>query len=182
MSKITLDNKVALIVIDLQKGIVTLPVAHPAKDIIQQSNKLIDQFHAKQQTVVLVNVAGRPAGRTAEAMSGTPAADWSELVPELHRTDRDILATKYSWGAFTKTKLDETLKAQGISQVIVVGISTGIGVETTARQAFELGYNVAIVTDAITDTDVNRHNNSVERIFPRLGELCTTDELLALLA
>jgi len=85
------------------------------------------------------------------------------------------------WGAFTGTPLDQILRRAGVTQVVLGGISTSIGVESTARAAHELGYNVGLVTDAMTDLSLEAHRHSIEAIFPRLGERTTTDELLALL-
>jgi len=55
-------------------------------------------------------------------------------------------------------------------------------VESTARSAYDLGYNVVLVTDAITDRDADAHRHSVEKIFPRLGETDTTAKVLQLLS
>ena len=89
--------------------------------------------------------------------------------------------TKRTWGAFHGTTLDEQLRARGVTQVVVTGVSTSAGVESTARSAHEHGYHVVLATDAMTDTSGDAHANSVERIFPRLGETGTTDEILEVL-
>ncbi len=70
---------------------------------------------------------------------------------------------------------------RGLTQVDVCGIATSIGVESTARQAYELGYNVTLATDAMSCLNAETHHNSIERIFPRLGETGTTEDILALL-
>ncbi len=89
--------------------------------------------------------------------------------------------TKKTWGAFTGTDLDPHLKTAGVTQIVLAGIATSIGVESTARQAHELGYNVTLAVDAMTDLNADAHTNSVERLFPRLGETGSTHEIVALL-
>ncbi len=177
-----LDPRSALIVIDLQRGIVAM-VADLAADIVRRAASLAQAFRVRQLPVVLVNVAGMAPGRTEQQRGGGAAfpADFAELVPELDRQPDDHAITKHSWGAFTGTGLDATLRAQGVTQVVVVGVATSIGVESTARQAHELGYNVALVTDAMTDLHAEAHANSLTRIFPRLGETGSTAEVIALL-
>lgn len=90
--------------------------------------------------------------------------------------------TKQTWGAFTGTSLHDHLGSLGVTQVVLAGVATSIGVESTARFAHELGYHVVLVTDAMTDRDAEAHAHSLRRVFPRLGETATTAEVLALLA
>ena len=82
----------------------------------------------------------------------------------------DHLVTKKTWGAFTNTDLDDYLKSKSVIQVVVVGVATSIGVESTARQAWELRYNVTLATDVMTDLNMDTHLNSVNLIFPRSAE------------
>jgi nicotinamidase-related amidase len=177
----TLDSKTALIVIDMQAGIVGLPTAQPADRVIQQAAILADAFRRHGLPVVLVNVDGGAPGRTEQPRRGERPAGWAELVPELHHQPSDHTVTKRTWGAFTNTDLDEYLKGRGVSQVVIVGIATSAGVESTARQAHEHGFNVTLAVDAMTDMNPDAHINSVTRIFPRLGETGTTAEIIALL-
>jgi nicotinamidase-related amidase len=178
----TIDTKPALVTIDLQKGIVGLPTVHPAADVVRRAASLASAFRRHTLPVVLVNVAGRAPGRTSGAQpSITPAADWTELVPELDAQPTDYRVTKMTWGAFHATSLDAYLKEHAVTQIFLAGVSTSIGVETTARAAYEHGYNVVLAIDAMTDMNAEAHQNSVERIFPRLGETATTSEILEML-
>jgi nicotinamidase-related amidase len=176
----TLDPTTALIVIDLQKGVVTIPVAHPIDGIVQRSASLAAAFREHGLPVVLVNVDGRAPGRTeaSRPAGATPPADWAELVAELDAQPDDLRVTKRTWGAFHGTDLDAHLKHLGVTQVVLTGVATSAGVESTARAAYEHGYNVVLATDAMTDASAGAHDNSVERIFPRLGETATTAEIL----
>jgi nicotinamidase-related amidase len=135
--------------------------------------------------VVLVNVAGAAPGRTDANGSGRSAADrpadWTELVAELDAQPEDHLVTKTRWGAFHGTPLDARLQELGVTQVVLAGIATSIGVESTARAAYEHGYHVVLATDAMTDRDAEAHRNSVEWIFPRLGESASCAEVVEML-
>lgn len=176
----TLDATAALIVIDLQKGITGVPAAHPIAGVLARNAELTRAFRQRNLPVVLVNVAGAAPGRT-DAPRRMPAnlpSDWAELVAELDPQPTDIRITKHAWGAFSNTTLDATLRQRGVTQVFITGISTSIGVETTARDAYGLGYNVVLVTDAMTDREATAHQYSIENIFPRLGETDTTSNIL----
>lgn len=178
----TLDPKAALIVIDLQKGIAALPTVHPVAGVVKQASALADAFRRLGLPVVLVNVAGGAPGRTEQARNlGALPADWSDLMAELNRQPGDHTVTKRTWGAFTDTDLDEHLKKLSVTQVVIAGVATSIGVESTARQAYELGFNVILAVDAMTDRNPDAHGNSITRIFPRLGETGTTQEIIDLL-
>ncbi|NII09564.1 isochorismatase family protein [Oleiagrimonas sp. C23AA] len=182
MAVTELDPKTALIIVDLQKGIVGLPCAHPMPAIVEQSAKLAQAFRAKGRPVVLVNVTGVAPGRNEQPPHGGAwPDDFAELIPELDVQPSDLKITKRTWGAFVHTDLDAQLKALGVTQVVLAGVATSIGVESTARQAYEYGYNVTLATDAMTDRSAEAHDNSVQRIFPRLGETGASTDIIALL-
>ena len=178
-----LDATPALVVIDLQKGIIGLPTVHPAGEIVSRAAQLARAFRSRGLPVVLVHVTASAPGRTDAGIPNVPRpADWTELAPELEQHPDDHIITKQRWGAFLGTDLDEYLRRRGVTQVFLVGISTSVGVESTARSAYDLGYNVVLVTDAMTDRDADAHRHSVEKIFPRLGETDTTAKVLQLLS
>jgi nicotinamidase-related amidase len=181
-----LDSTAALIVIDLQKGVVNLPTAHPVGGVVKNASTLADEFRRHGLPVVLVTVTGTPPGRTDQAQSTGQLnrqfpAGWADLVPELNYQPADHAVTKQTWGAFTNTDLAEHLKTTVVTQIAIAGVTTSLGVESTARQAHELGFNVALAVDAMTDRNADAHTNSITRIFPRLGETTTTQEILGLL-
>jgi nicotinamidase-related amidase len=182
MAVTTLDPKTALIVVDLQKGIVAYPVVHPIAGVIANSRKLADAFRAKKLPVVLVNVTGGAPGRTEQPRPNLPRdAGWADLVPELGQQPDDILVTKTTWGAFPTTDLEKQLRQRGVTQVVVTGVATATGVEATARQAYEAGFHVTLAIDAMTDMRAQAHDYSIANVFPRLGETGTTAEIVALL-
>jgi nicotinamidase-related amidase len=177
-----LDAKTALVLIDLQKGIVGMPTVHAMDAILRNARALADAFRGRGLPVVLVNVAGGAPGRAEQTRSlGTLPEGWTDLVPELDRQPSDHVVTKRTWGAFTSTDLEKHLKGLGVTQVVLAGVSTSAGVESTARHAFELGFNVTLAGDGMTDMNLDAHANSLTRIFPRLGETGTTREIIDLL-
>ena len=177
-----LDARPALLVVDLQNGIVGLATAHPMADVVKHAARLADAFRSHDLPVVLINVDGGAPGRAEQSrrISEFPAG-WTDLIPELNRQPGDHLVTKQTWGAFTGTDLETHLKRSGVTQVVIAGVATTAGVESTARHAHELGFNVALAIDAMTDMSADAHHNSITRIFPRLGETGTTRQIIDLL-
>ncbi|WP_326788056.1 hydrolase [Streptomyces sp. NBC_00151] len=190
MAVTTLDPRTALVLIDLQHGIVGNPglAPHAAADVVERSVRLADAFRGHGLPVVLVRVTAAADG--ADAVPGRidgqgPGRSfpegWDVIVDDLAGHPEDITVTKRNWGAFYGTDLDLQLRRRGITQIVLAGIATSIGVESSARAAHEHGYHVTLATDAMSDLDPETHRNSVERIFPRLGETGTTEEIVELL-
>ncbi|MFF1565363.1 hydrolase [Streptomyces sp. NPDC058293] len=190
MALTTLDARTALVVIDLQKGIVGAPtIPYTGAEVVARSVELADAFRSHGLPVVLVRVSVAADGADAvpgrnetQGRTGARPEGWDVIVDELSGHPEDITVTKRNWGAFFGTDLDLQLRRRGITQVVMTGVATSIGVESSARAAHEHGYHVTLATDAMTDLDVEAHRNSVERIFPRLGETGTTQEITELLA
>ncbi|MGW7684672.1 isochorismatase family protein [Kribbella sp. NPDC054772] len=191
MSVTTLDPKTALVVIDLQNGVATIPgEPHATSDVISKNVELADAFRKHNLPVVLVRVSfaadggDRLTGRTerpARSAGGTMPPGADQIVDQLAGNADDIIVTKRNWGAFHGTDLDVHLRRRGITQIVLTGVATSIGVESTARAAYEHGYHVTLATDAMTDMSATAHENSLTWIFPRLGESGTTAEILELL-
>jgi nicotinamidase-related amidase len=183
MALTTLDPNTALIVIDLQHGIVAMPTAHPTADVVKRAAALAEAFRHYKLPVVIVNVAGGAPGRSEQAR---PPRDFPpgfvDLVPELQPHAGDHRITKHTWGAFTNTGLNALINKLGVTQVVIAGVATSAGVESTGRHAHENGFNVTFAIDAMTDLNAEAHANSIARIFPRIGETGTTREIIDLLA
>ena len=184
----TLDPATALVLIDLQHGITGMPTAHPSEEIVARCAQLAEAFRANAKLVAATRVAfARDGGdviktRTAQSPTGaTPVPDYGELRAEIGPSHGDMLVTKHGWSAFYGTELDLELRRRKVTGIVLAGISTSIGVESTARAANERGYELTIVTDAITDTDEVAHLNSLRAIFPQIAELATTEEILSAL-
>ncbi|GLS43353.1 isochorismatase family protein [Methylobacterium brachythecii] len=182
MALTALDPKTALLVIDLQKGIVGMLSAEQSAGGVANAARLTKAFRRQGLPVVLVNVAGGSPGRVEQRRNlGDLPPDWTEIIPELDRQPGDHLVTKRSWGAFTDTDLDAHLRGRGVTQVVLAGIATSVGVESTARFAHELGYNVTLAHDAMADRSPEAHQYSLTQIFPRIGETGTSAEIVAML-
>ncbi|MDL9945892.1 isochorismatase family protein [Gordonia sp. ABSL11-1] len=184
MAMTTLDPRTALIVVDLQRGIVGRELApHPAMDVVGHAADLVERFRAHDLPVVFVTVAGAPPGRTdlSDGSARELPAGWDELIDEFAPRADDLAVVKHSVSAFSGTGLAEGLRERGVTQVVVVGIATGAGVESTARDAHEAGFHVTLPVDAMTDSDETRHRYSLTSIFPRIAETGSTAELLELL-
>jgi len=176
----TLDPNPALVVIDLQKGIVSDTVAH----VVRHAAALAKAFRRHSLPVVLVNVTGRAPGRTdagGRGSAGPLPAGWADIIDELERQPDDHLITKRRRSAFHDTGLDTLLRDLGVTQVVLAGVSTSAGVESTARSAHDHGYHVVLATDAMADHDPDSHRHSLERVFPKLGETATSAEIIEFL-
>jgi nicotinamidase-related amidase len=176
-----LDPQTALVIVDLQRGHVS---ATPDFDaVVDRSHALATAFRAHGLPVVLVVVDGVAPGRTERPhrFEGGVPAGYAEILAELDPQPGDIRVTKRSWGAFATTDLEQRLKTLGVTQIVVTGIATGSGVEATARQAYEAGFNVTLAIDAMTDIRAEAHAYSIASVFPRLGETGATEDILSLL-
>jgi nicotinamidase-related amidase len=176
----TLDPATALVVIDLQKGIISDTVAH----VVPHAASLAKSFRQHDLPVVLVNVTGRAPGRTDTGGHGSARAlpaGWADIIDELEQQPGDHLITKRRRSAFHDTGLDTLLRDLGVTQVVLAGVSTSAGVESTARSAHDHGYHVVLATDAMTDRDPDSHRHSLERVFPKLGETTTSIEIIEFL-
>lgn len=182
----TLDAKTALVVIDMQKGILAMPTIRPAGEVLANVVRLVDAFRAKWRPVVLVRVGWADNGADAlRSRNEAPPVlmerpdDFFEYAAELGADPaRDVLVHKRQWGAFYGTDLDLQLRRRGITNVVLCGIATSIGVESTARDAWERGYNLTFAADAMTDRNADAHDRAMRVIFPRIGEVGTVDEIL----
>ena len=182
-------SKTALVVIDLQRGIVAQPAGpRSGVEVVGHVVQLVKAMRAKGGTVVLVHVTPSPdrkdglnpitdAPARAPGLTLPPA--WADFVPDLKPEPTDIVITKRQWGAFYGTELDLQLRRRGVDTIVLCGISTNIGVESTARDAYERGYNQIFVEDAMAARDIEEHRHTVRSLFPRIGRVRVTAEVLA---
>jgi nicotinamidase-related amidase len=184
-------RRTAIVVIDMQKGIAGMPggAPHTKPTVIANCARLLAAARAAGSQPVLVHVGGAPDGadrlkptsdQPMRSLGALPP-DWSELIPELDRQPGDIVILKRQWGAFYGTDLDLQLRRRGLGTIVICGIATEFGVESTARDAYERGYELIFAEDAMTGSTVESHANSVGRIFPRMGRVRSTEQILAAL-
>ena len=188
MTDLELDpKKTAIVVIDLQRGILSRPTTpHSTVDVVSRAAELCGAVRAAAGTVVLVVVTPSPEGKDARRLlTDLPSLappevplDFAEFVPELQPQPGDIVIAKPAWSAFYGTNLDLQLRERGVDIIILCGISTNIGVESTARDAHERGYNQVFVEDAISARAAEDHARVFATVFPRMGRVRTTAEVL----
>jgi len=194
MTVTELDDKTALVLIDLQQGTLSAPtVPHAPGDVVGRAARLAEAFREAGAPVVLVRMVNAADG--ADAVKGRSEAarragagggnrrphDLGPVADVLGGHPEDVQVTKRNWGAFYGTDLDLQLRRRGVTQIVLAGVATSLGVESTARAAHEHGYNVAFAVDAMTDINADAHAHSIAWVFPLVGELATTEEICELL-
>jgi nicotinamidase-related amidase len=174
----------ALVLIDLQNGTAGLPLApHTGAEVVQCGAQLATALRQRGVTVIFVRVCLPEILRLrAHAPTRNPDAPpppaASDLVAELDRQPGDLVITKRQWGAFYGTELHQQLRRHGIHTIILGGIPTNFGVESTARSAFDRGYELVFVEDAMSSIHSDAHRFATETIFPRMGRVRTTQDVL----
>ena len=190
MTNLRIDkSNTALVVVDLQKGIVSRPaLPHPPAGVVHNAAALAEAFRENSMPVFLVRVCPSPDGKDAlrpvadaPMPAQTPPPDWAEIVPELGPKPGDFVITKRHWGAFYGTDLDLQFRRRGITTMVLCGIATNLGVESTARFAHEYGYNQVFAEDAMSALSAEEHAVTVTKVFPRIGLVRKTAEIVAAL-
>ncbi|MGF6755433.1 isochorismatase family protein [Paraburkholderia sp. GAS42] len=179
---LSLDPKTtALVLIDLQHGIVGRELApYPGSQVVENSVRLAEATRAAGGTVVFVRVLltellQRLTDAAPQAPNTPPPpAIASELVPEAGVQPGDLVVTKRQWGAFYGTDLELHLRRRGIRTVVMAGIATNFGVESTARAAFDQGYDLVFIEDAMSSMSAEAHKSSTEGVFRVMGRVRST--------
>lgn len=187
MADLTIDPATtALVAIDLQHGIVNLATApYKSADVVANTARIAKALRLKGGLCAFVRVTnsadGGDALKPVADVTPPPAPPrpsyWAELVPPLGIKDDDLIVTKRQWGAFYGTDLDLHLRRRGIRTIILVGISTNIGVESTARDAYERGFDQIFVEDACAALNADAHKTSIG-LFGRIGRVRSTEQVL----
>jgi len=175
----------ALVLIDLQKGVLARELARPASEVLSSAIQIAERFRAVSAPVVLVRVQfasdlsdslRQPVDSPFVRAPGTLGPEFSEFGPGLFHAG-DILVTKRQWGAFYGTDLELLLRRRGIKTIVLGGIATNFGVESTARDAWEQGFEVVFIEDVMTSLSVEMHEFPIRHVFPRIGRLARTDSI-----
>jgi len=188
---LTLDRAAtALVLIDLQYGIVGQNVhPQPSGDVVARCKRLAQAFRAVNAPVVVVTVGSAGDGKdmlapTADSpapAAGARPANWSTVVDELDAQPTDLRIMKHQWGAFYGTELDLQLRRRGIARVVVGGLMTNFGVESTARDAYQHNYAVIVAEDACASFAADMHRFAIEKTLPRVGLVRSTGQIVAAL-
>jgi nicotinamidase-related amidase len=180
----SLDSKTtALVLIDLQNGIVARQLSpHSSQNVVRSSIQIADALRLKGGVIVFVRVLlGETLTLPVDSPLPRPGAvppQASELVAEIKPEPGDHLVTKRQWGAFYGTSLEQHLRRRNIRTIILGGIATNFGVESTARAAFDQGYELVFAENAMSAISEEAHHFVTQNIFPRMGRVRTTEEIL----
>ena len=182
MAAVQLDPKsTALVLIDLQNGIMGRTLApHAASDVVKRAAKLADAVRSKGGTVVYVRVdVSDTLHLPVDAPTRDPnAPSAAELVADCGYQAGDLLITKRQWGAFYGTGLDQQLRRRGVRTIVMGGVATNFGVESTARVAYDRGFELVFVEDAMSSMSEELHRFAVQSIFPRMGRVRSAEEVI----
>jgi nicotinamidase-related amidase len=161
---------------------------HPPALVIERSVAIARSLTKAGGLVVAVHVAFAPDfadslkqevdDRMPRPPGGMPP-EFSEFAPEIAALNAPVTITKRQWGAFHGTELDLQLRRRGINTIILTGIATNFGVESTAREAWQHGYSVILAEDACSSMSAEMHQFSIEKILPRLARVRQTSEIVA---
>ena len=182
--------RIAIVVIDLQKGVVARAMQpHAAATVVANTAQILRAARRAGATPILVHVGGsldapdrlRPIADEAVGFAGPLPPDWSELAPELDCAPGDLVILKRQWGAFYGTDLDLQLRRRGLTTLVLCGLATEYGVESTARDAYERGFEQVFVSDAMSARSAAAHEHCLTRIFPRMGRVRDTRTVVAAL-
>ncbi|GGE32440.1 putative isochorismatase family protein YwoC [Pullulanibacillus camelliae] len=180
-------KKTALVVIDLQKGIVGMKgQPNDIQSVVGNNVKLAKAVRSYGGLVVLVHVdfidgqdALNPITDAQGGAGGERPEGFSDIIPELGPEPGDLVITKRNWGAFFGTELDLQLRRRGIETILLTGIATGIGVDTTAREAFQRNYQQIFVEDAMNGLTKEEHEYTIKQLLPKIGRVRATEDVLA---
>lgn len=185
--------RTALVVIDMMQRVFSWEShPHPIQEVVTNTTRLVNAFRQAGSFVVFVRVDFSADGKDfldpitdptpsillPHALAEEPEG-WSSILPELGSHPLDHLITKHQWGAFFGTDLDLQLHRRKIDTIILCGIATNIGVETTAREAYQHGYNQVFATDAMNAYSEEEHIHTCTYILPRMGLIRSTEEIVA---
>jgi nicotinamidase-related amidase len=188
MEKLFEPQKTALVVIDLQNWLGNHYAPYSSEEVISNAAALADAFRKQGSMVALVRVSSKDLKDIPKPVLDSPAPslnlpeEWDQIVPEMRVAETDHIITKKQWGAFYGTELDLQLRRRGIDTIVLCGISTGLGVDTTAREAFMHGYQLIFAIDAMTGFSQAEHDHVKNFIFPRIGRSRTTQEVISAFA
>jgi NAD(P)-dependent dehydrogenase (short-subunit alcohol dehydrogenase family)/nicotinamidase-related amidase len=178
----------ALVLVDLQEGILAFPLApHSGAAVLQAGAQLARRFRAAGATVVLTRVTWsdnfadalrQPVDRPLPGPAELPP-QWGIFPPALEQTTDDVIITKRQWGAFHGTELDLQLRRRGVKTIVLGGVATNMGVESTARQAWEHGYEIVFADEAISSVNPDLHRFAMQSIFPIIGRIRRCVDIMA---
>jgi len=182
------QRKTALVLIDLQYGIVGKPTQpYVSTTVVEQCRLMAEAFRSKRAHVVYVhvdlgNLLPLISDRSLRDPNATLPSNACDLVPGAGFQKGDLLVTKRHWSALGQTDLEALLRERGVEIIVLAGVSTNFGVESTARQAVALGFQVVIAENACSSISTAAHNFAMETVFPLIARVRTAEEIIDALA
>ena len=184
-------RRTAIVLIDLQKGILARPtVPHATADLLDRTQQLLGAGRAAGLLVIHVRVGwsddmgdspSAPVDQPGPSRASPPPSGFADSVEGFGPAPGELLITKRQWGAFQGTELDLQLRRRGIDTIILSGVASDIGVESTARFGWELGYAQIVVEDATAGYDEDQHRSSFAKIFPRIARVRSTEQVVSMI-
>lgn len=181
-------GKTALVLIDLQAGILANTLSpYDSETVLANGLTLARAVKAAGGMVVAVNVdfgpdrAMFPPGLIDAPMGGAPDPDFAEIRPEVLAI-ADAVVTKRQWGALHGTEMDTLLRRRGIDTIVVGGVATNFGVESTVREGWSHGYSMIVAEDASTTFSASMHDFPMKLVFPRIARVRTVAQIVEALS
>lgn len=182
MPNIELPTTTALVVVDVQAGTLANARAVSADDVVSHVGSLVEAFRGSGRPVAFVVTTGTAPGVTEYGPGGRVWPEgFADLAPGIENRGDEPVHPRAGWSAFAGTSLLQDLTARQITDVVIAGLATTFGVESTARAAADLGFSVVVVSDAVSDPDPAGHERSLTRVIPALGRVRTATEVVAAL-
>jgi nicotinamidase-related amidase len=170
----------AVVMIDLQNGVLGLSLLpHPAPKVLESASKLAGRFRHAGATVVWVRACWSPdlgdaLRQPVDKPMALPADGFPAKLPEGLTEPSDLVITKRQWGAFYGTELDLQLRRRGVRTIVLGGVATNFGVESTARDAWERGYEIVIAEDVTSSLSAELHDFSMQHILPHIAVISSS--------
>lgn len=183
-SALTEFGRPALVMIDLQQDIISEDFEPTnGTEIVRSAAYLAENVRAAGGVIVYVAHDGnriRPRRLVTDISyaQGTGEVESPTLASELTVLRGDVMISKRQWGAFYGTDLDQQLRAREVGTVILCGVTTNFGVESTGREAFQRGYQLIFASDAMGSIDRIHHDFSTQNVLPRIGCVRTSEQIV----
>ena len=176
----------AFIMIDLQVSNEHLPFQpHSFADVVRNANVVAAAVRSSGGLVVhthvlLAEMLNLPADKPLPSTPASP--DGAEFAAEAGPTHGDVVVTKRQWGAFYATDLDLQLRRRKIETLLIGGVATELGVESTIRAAYDQGYALVFVEDAISGAARDSSDFFMTKLFPQMGRVRSSVQVASALS
>jgi nicotinamidase-related amidase len=185
----TTSNGTALLVMDVQRGIVER-IEDPG--LVPRLGQAIEAAREHGVAVIYVTVGFRPGHPEVSARNrmfsalqqagGLGESEGPQVLTAIAPRPGEVVTTKRRVSAFAGSDLDVILRAQDITTLVLTGISTSGVVLSTLRAAADLDFSLTVLRDGCADADEEVHRVLMEKVFPRQAEVLEIRDWVARLA